>query len=101
MSMSKDRVKFTIPAHRLTSSTQACSYRKVCLEAFGTDFSDQRTGTCWEINVICRPSQFARFLIARNREGIQNQFSELNPVLFTPKTSGNVEVDVSGKPAHC
>jgi len=35
--------------------------------------------------VVCRPSQFARFLIYRNDAQITNGFKDLNPKLFTPK----------------
>ncbi len=38
--------------------------------------------------VICRPSQFARFMIGRNDIGMRNGFKELDAVLFTPNNNG-------------
>lgn len=100
MAMSGDRVKFTIPVCRLTTSSQAISYRKVCKEVFGLHFASfPESGYEDCVTIICRPSQFARFLIARHREGVQNMFSELNPVLFTPKNYSS-EFDVSEHPAR-
>ena len=54
------------------------------------------------VRIICRPSQFTRFLIRRNEAGKQNQFKELNPSIFYPALVGMPEqwdVDVSRNPA--
>lgn len=37
------------------------------------------------VEVICRPSQFARFLINRSKFVRVNRFQELNAVLFVPE----------------
>lgn len=100
--MSRDRVRFKLPIHRLTTSSQATDYRAVCREVFGTDFPEYRNSSYGiSITVICRPSQFARFLILRNKMGVQNQFSELEPDLFTPDEVDLPKiVDVSRNPAR-
>lgn len=36
--------------------------------------------------IICRPDQFARFLIYRNKAGIKNGFMDLTAELFVPET---------------
>jgi len=52
--------------------------------------------------VICRPSQFARFLIGRNDVGMRNGFKELDAVLFTPDVEGQSAppVDVTKRYSH-
>lgn len=94
MTMSNDRVRFTVPGHRISSSSQSEGYRKLLEDCFG-----ECLGRCqWsDITIICRPSQFARFLIERNNRGFQNQFSELKPELFLPAEEKAPTVfDVSG-----
>jgi len=57
-------------------------------------------GRCdWkDVTFICRPSQFARFLIARNDAGLPNGFKELSPELFVPQET--TVFDVSGNKAE-
>jgi hypothetical protein len=90
MSMSRDRVRFTLNTFGITQATQ-----DAFLKAFG-----QPIGTCiGDVTIICRPSQFARFLIFRNELGGRNSFKELNPVLFTPEVNPST-FDVSRNPAR-
>lgn len=89
MSMSRDRVKFTLNTFALD--------HKVCT-AFTKAFGVPPPSGGGDVTVICRPSQFARFLIYRNEEGARNGFKDLNPVLFTPEDMGTL--DVSRNPAR-
>ena len=99
MSMSRDRVRFTLTPNVLGKCWQG--YSEVCRRAFGQGLQ----GDCTEgIDIICRPSQFARFLIYRS-EAIHcrkikgcNTFNELKAELFTPEC--NTALDVS-KNRHC
>jgi hypothetical protein len=93
MSRSHDRVRFTID----TFTDEAT--REAFRQAFGTALLC-KSGPIpiTTIGVICRPSQFARFLIYRNDFGGRNLFKELKPQLFTPRVMEQ-ELDVSGNPA--
>lgn len=91
MPMSRDRVRFTIDTFADTATREA--FRK----AFGTTMPS-RVGPITTITVVCRPSQFARFMIYRNDNGGKNSFKELKPELFTPEPPVE-EVDVSRNPA--
>jgi hypothetical protein len=92
MAMSKDRVRFTISG----SNMHGMELRGLLERAFG--FSHKRPQYGWQDQVIvCRPSQFARFLILRNDLGMANSFKELKPELFTPSCFP-AEVDVSQNP---
>ena len=96
MSMSKDRVRFVIPGSRLSTSCDADKYRQLVEDVFG-----ECLGRCdWhDVTIICRTSQFARFMIERHRRGIQNQFSELKPELFMPEPEQATTIlDVSANP---
>jgi hypothetical protein len=96
MSMSKDRVRFTIPAYSMTS--RGDGYRALLSEVFGHSFAGQFIQH-EDITIICRPSQFARFLIKRNEMGMQNGFKELKPELFTPpEEKKQLVFDVSKNP---
>ena len=91
MFMSRDRVRFTIDTY--TDSATRSAFHA----AFGAHLP-ARTGPVTTVEVICRPSQFARFLIFRNDNGGKNSFKELKPELFTPESS-NQPIDVSRNPA--
>ncbi len=85
MAMSKDRVAFV-----LTNRNQTRPYATLCRKVFGLPTSD-----FWAVNhkgrnieIICRPSQFSRFIIERNAmtnngESISNSFKELAPCLIS------------------
>jgi hypothetical protein len=91
MPMSRDRVRFTID----TFTDDAT--RKAFQSAFGVPLVP-KLGPYTHLTVVCRPSQFARFLIHRNDNGGRNSFKELAPTLFTPQPQMS-ELDVSGNPA--
>lgn len=83
MPMSKDRVRFT-----LTSNMTRCHrYQQLVEDTLGIPASDvKKYGDAYKpMTVVCRPSQFARFLIVRNNREIQNGFKELEPHLFHPE----------------
>lgn len=95
MSMSKDRVHFTIPDSTINKTlAMRKSYCDVLFKAFG--LSSQKVPCSGDIKIICRPSQFARFLIYRNEAGITNGFRCLNPKL-KPADEKSV-LDVSENP---
>jgi hypothetical protein len=91
MSMSRDRVRFTIDAFCDNATRDA--FKK----AFGAALL-QKFGPVTTTTVICRPSQFARFMIYRNDFGGKNSFKELKPELFNPEPQPDL-IDVSGNPA--
>jgi len=95
--MSQDRVKFTIPASRLSRDSNGDLMRGVVSKAFGECLGRCKWG---DVTIICRPSQFARFLIYRNEAGLQNMFNELNAVLFTPEERQDTVFDVSENPSR-
>ncbi len=51
---------------------------------------------CGGFRVICRESQFARFLIKRNEEGLPNLFQDLRVEYYTSKDS-RPEINVSDR----
>ena len=84
-SMSKDRVRFWID-HRYF---QQRGMYDVLKKVFNLDENRARaaqTGPYEGFWIVCRPSQFARFMIYRNEAGIKNGFMDLKAVLFTPET---------------
>lgn len=91
MSISRDRVRFILDTF-CDNATRSAFHK-----AFGTDVPPA-PGPITTITVVCRPSQFARFLIYRNDNGGKNSFKDLSPLLFTPETAKR-EIDVSGNPA--
>jgi hypothetical protein len=76
MSMSRDRVHFELDTYNLNHAT-----RKAFKQAFGTDlvvsYPKPGSPTVATMKIICRPSQFARFLIYREMAGGQNLFKAL------------------------
>lgn len=85
--MSKDRVRFTINSHVIKRT----GIVELLREVFGLV-------EVWpNMKIICRPSQFCRFMIKRNEMDMTNGFKELEPELFTP-TPNTGAVDVSKRP---
>jgi hypothetical protein len=82
MAMSKDRVKFYIhPTY-----FQYNKLYSVLERAFGISANEARGYlNNYGITIICRPSQFARFMIYRNDAGIKNGFMDLKPELIEPQ----------------
>lgn len=91
MSMSRDRVRFNLAPYGADQPTRDAFHK-----AFGAPFPFRSAGEI--VTIVCRPSQFARFMIYRNDFGGRNSFKELAPVLFTPEAQKS-EIDVSGNPA--
>lgn len=91
MPMSRDRVRFNLQPYGSDHPTKDAFYK-----AFGAPFPSRPMGDM--VIIVCRPSQFARFMIYRNDFGGKNSFKELAPVLFTPDAPKS-EIDVSGNPA--
>jgi len=98
--LSKDKVRFNIP-WRIFSRSEI-GYRRIVKKSFDLDPRpiDMASG----ITIVCRPSQFGRFLIYRHEEirsgeimGSESFIAEINPILFVPKRSPD-EYDVSGNP---
>lgn len=77
MSMSRDRVRFRVSANVQVKT----GFRQLFRDCFGKELPI-RCEDDDEIVVICRPSQFARFLIERNNRGMCNGFKELRPELI-------------------
>lgn len=77
MSMSRDRVRFRLTENMLTHSKMP----EVLRRAFGVTADEVRRLREGRrgVVIVCRPSQFARFLIYRNEAGIHNQFLALGP----------------------
>lgn len=97
MTMSKDRVRFTLPYFYWEKpQMQQAVYKAFGLPKYKIECHMQRS--C-DITIICRPSQFARFLIYRNELGLENGFKILKPELFTPEAETKT-LDVSGNPHH-
>jgi hypothetical protein len=100
--MSTDRVKFYIPSSywyqmepngRRTHNREASKVVALLHDAFGItekEFLALTSGVWTGITIICRPSQFARFLIYRNERGIPNGFKELQPKLIGGEDSEDV-----------
>ena len=96
--MSKDRVVFQLRESYFLSE-KPCKLLKRVFGMTETDFywarQRMRDTAVASIAVVCRPSQFARFLILRNEAGLQNQFKELAAKLHHPNDTFDWDVDVS------
>ena len=81
--MSEDRVRFFLHFRYY----QQMGMNNVLCRAFGMDLDTVQElrrandGGFW---IVCRPSQFARFMIYRDAAGINNGFKDLNAVLTEP-----------------
>lgn len=99
MAMSKDRVEFTLRPHYFGSA----NFEDVLVKAFNLKYPQvvflrnrAREYPDQDIIILCRPSQFARFLIHRQEAGFQNMFKELNAKLIRPMPPVMQPYDVSG-----
>jgi hypothetical protein len=94
MSMSKDRVVFKVPVNRLDNPELV----KVLGIALGIGKQEvelaRRAGR--DLRVMSRPSQFGRFVVLRNRYGLDNLIKELDPFLVEAKEPF-LPVDVPGR----
>lgn len=95
--MSRDRVHFTIPCTLLyRKSIQDCITETLGISRQTLIAKDTEE----DLHIICRPSQFARFIILRHiKYGDQNNMACLNMRLVTPpKEDSNILIDVSRNP---
>lgn len=95
MSMSKDRIHFFFPG---TGYASTQPQDEAAAKAFRMPVSHARAARQRGLEIICRPSQFARFLIYRNEMGGANDFKGLQARLVTPASQPEV-CDVSKNPA--
>lgn len=85
--MSKDRVRFFLGYTYYSNNNEILRMATVLGKAFGLDHVEAvkimqtYTDGVW---IVCRPSQFARFLIYRNAAAIKNGFMDLRAELFSP-----------------
>lgn len=91
--MSRDRVSFFL--HYRYYGSEMCD---VMQRAFGIDlatFQELRgvnEGGFW---ILCRPSQFTRFMIYRDEAGVVNGFKDLNAVLIKREQSVTIAEHVA------
>ena len=92
----KDVVRFTVPDRRIYGcGGKTRDYRELLKRIFSLEEHEIAKNSGKDLVLICRPSQFARFLIFRDQAGLQNNFQELNASLIT-REPVNV-FDVSGR----
>lgn len=95
---SHDRVHFTIPSTLLIKRT----IRDCIEETLGINGSGllEMANREENLNIICRPSQFARFVILRHvKYGEQNNMACLNMRLILPEDNKTQSIrDVSANP---
>lgn len=92
--MSTDRVRFKLTDNRCNTSATCAAAAK----AFGLHACEAARMFEDEAWVICRPSQFARFIIYRSESIDNNAYRQFNATLFTPhEPTGR---DVSKNPAQ-
>lgn len=90
--MSGDRIHFTIPARLLSRK----SYVELLRECFGISHGSFNR-TC-DLNIVCRPSQFARFVVLRHTKHKEtNDLACLNMKLVSPAPPANT-IDCSRNP---
>lgn len=95
--MSKDRVRFFLIDHSRHTLAQRSAQNIAAHKAFKLAHHITEAAAIQRVPIICRPSQFARFLIYRGEAGGQHLIKALEPVLFTP--DAEKVHDVSGNPA--
>lgn len=105
MAMSTDRVSFVLPYsgynYNYSRSESMTSGQRALVKAAIVAFSIPQPAVIAAMNngvkIICRPSQFARFLILRNDFGGSNDFKGLKAELIPAPTAQTL--DVSSRPA--
>lgn len=87
--MSHDRVRLFISSGYFNTQPQRGCLRDVLKKAFDMDEGEILRYMASEgyggFYIVCRPSQFARFLIFRNAAGIKNGFIDLQATLYVPE----------------
>ena len=92
-------VRFWISSRYANDPTMADVMCRVLVSAMGMKENEVNALMTVDIRgfwVICRESQFARFLIMRNEEGLPNLFQDLRADYYTPGDS-RPEIDVSNR----
>ena len=99
MSMSRDRVRFKLGGRAMWMVADR-GILSIDLRAAQRAFnlSPESVHNYDQITIICRPSQFARFLIYRNEMGSRNDFKDLEAILVDAPREERV-IDVSKEPA--
>ncbi len=106
-----DRVKFYLGGQYLAEGRTFKKIQGILWSAFGLCAADTHS---WMVKrsfsqpsyaqqgkwILCRPDQFARFLIHRNDQGIQNGFKDLQPKLGPVEPEKDVYGRVSRKLDH-
>lgn len=97
--MSKDRVHFYLPG-QTSEGPASRAQDNAAARAFGLSVAEAKGARQMRLEIVCRPSQFARFLIYRNLYGGVNDFKGLEARLTNPPPPPPTEpVDVSKNPA--
>ena len=91
MTMSRDRIEFTW-GDRICGDQGA---RDAFKDVF--DQNPPNIGDCGPVRIRCRPSQFVRFLVLRNKHGGHNDFKILNAKIVDEVAS---TLDLSKVPAE-
>lgn len=91
MAMSKDRIQFTLP-ESVRFGKFRWQYEQLLDQVFGISASEAAPDG--DLKIICRPSQFGRFLVLRHLDGVTNAFSCLNAA-FVPNTEQKRIIDAS------
>lgn len=100
MPMSKDRIRFIVPSYRIHRGADCSRIRSLLKEIFGiTDKELRAVPVGRDLTIVCRPSQFGRYIVRRNEEGCTNWVREMSPVLFTPNEPEITEIDVHTREA--
>jgi len=97
--MSKDRVHFVLIDHTSWSTLDAKAQTLAAVKAFRLSPHIVQAAAKKGVEIVCRPSQFARFLIYRGEFGGQNLIKALKPRLVSPPPPVPEPVDVSRNPA--
>ena len=98
MPTSKERVRFILTSNMLHKQ----GMNVVLSRAFNITVLTAETYLSYDpvhadkiLTIICRPSQFARFLIYRSEADISNSFKAIKPELFIPEEEKKSPLDVS------
>lgn len=99
MSMSKDRVRFTIRRDKAIDMAEVMksAFDLRCHQIQSMRGRSGANGYEY-ITIVCRPSQFGRFIVHRCNLGYENLVRELQAELFTPAPDKPQVLDVSKNP---
>lgn len=98
--MSNDRVEFILPMRYRTRNANKDAYIEVVMVQLGLTLAEAEQAISAGQRIRCRPSQFARFIIARDAAGYENDMKGLNMKLISKSDSPKLLNFVStGKPS--